>query len=143
MRPTTSWWWNPGSFTTTSPSTSQASAGQSPARNSSTLTRWWGVVVIEAVTSQRIAKGCDIHSRTTPRRPTTSGPADGWPRGGTVGLRTARTLMIGLVAAACLVPLATAPPATATAAAAPDADVSVGYQVNALHDGNLDSGVEI
>src|SRR5205085_7989769 len=63
--------------------------------------------------------------------------------GGTVALRTARTLMIGLVAAACLVPLVSAPPAIATAAAAPDPDVSVGYQVNALHDGNLDSGAEI
>ena len=70
-----------------------------------------------------------------------------------MGLRTARSarsLVIGLVAAACLTTTvgprpaaAAATAAAATAAPATTADVSVAYQVNSMHDGSLNSGVEV
>jgi alpha-tubulin suppressor-like RCC1 family protein/outer membrane protein assembly factor BamB len=61
-----------------------------------------------------------------------------------VGLRTARSLVIGLVAAACLTPAVVAGAQTPVAVQSPPtADVAVAYQVNSMHDGNLNSGVEV
>ncbi len=72
-----------------------------------------------------------------------------------MGLRAARFTVVALMAAACLTPAAVAGAQPSTfadqspaaqslgPAAQAAADVSVGYQVNALHDGNLDSGVEV